>query len=334
MIMQNLYVVEGRPAWSSQFIIAAINSCGRYSPLRFEIVDKGEIDVSYVTKKWDNSLKPRAGYVETKNNVRVRNLICTAWAIEKETQERLESAPISIELAVKEGWFGKNGSKWQTMPEQMLRYRAASFFGRIYAPELLMGIRSAEEEVDSIIDVTPAAPEPEPVTTETVKQRRGSKSTPASQPATETVETAPVAEADTQSQQEPESDPVGVKPTFDQLKNAIASCTAKPHLDMVVDQVHQHENVDEQSALYNLATNKRCSRPLCSSQGTGGHCTRPRPASSRGGSDGCNVHTCNPRALMRRGYPCPERVNDRPFRTQQRAWALAHLRLSFPHRKR
>lgn len=60
-----------------------------------------------------------------------------------------------MEMAVKEGWYGKNGSKWQTMPEQMLRYRAASFFGRVYAPELLMGLRSAEEEQDRIIDVTP-----------------------------------------------------------------------------------------------------------------------------------------------------------------------------------
>nr|WP_228267329.1 hypothetical protein [Acinetobacter ursingii] len=41
------------------------------------------------------------------------------------------------------------------MPEQMLRYRAASFFGRVYAPELLMGLRSSEEEQERIIDVTP-----------------------------------------------------------------------------------------------------------------------------------------------------------------------------------
>ncbi|MFW1858745.1 hypothetical protein [Acinetobacter defluvii] len=75
--------------------------------------------------------------------------------VERETGERLESSPISMELAVKEGWYQKNGSKWQTMPEQMLRYRAASFFGRIYAPDLLMGLRSSEEEQERIIDVTP-----------------------------------------------------------------------------------------------------------------------------------------------------------------------------------
>jgi hypothetical protein len=30
----------------------------------------------------------------------------------------------------------------------MLRYRAASFFGRLYAPEILMGMHSVEEAVD------------------------------------------------------------------------------------------------------------------------------------------------------------------------------------------
>ncbi|WP_252151905.1 hypothetical protein [Acinetobacter sp. ANC 4177] len=68
-------------------------------------------------------------------------------------------------MAVKEGWYQKNGSKWQSMPEQMLRYRAASFFGRIYAPDLLMGLRTQEEELDSMIDVTPEpAPQDEPTT--------------------------------------------------------------------------------------------------------------------------------------------------------------------------
>jgi hypothetical protein len=58
-----------------------------------------------------------------------------------------------MEMAVNEGWYGKNGSKWVTMPDLMLRYRSAAFFGRIYAPELLMGLPSAEETHD-IIDVT------------------------------------------------------------------------------------------------------------------------------------------------------------------------------------
>lgn len=150
MIMQNLYIIECRPAWSSQFIIAAINACGKFSPLRFEIVKHGMTDVEYtVTQGY--------GKNKTSENVKtqVENVSCVAWAIEKATGERIESAKIDMVMAIKEGWYQKNGSKWQTMPDQMLRYRAAAFFGRIYAPEILMGIYSADE-IRDFVDVTPA----------------------------------------------------------------------------------------------------------------------------------------------------------------------------------
>ncbi len=150
MVMQNLYLVNGRPSWSSQFIMAGINSSGRFSALRFDLEDLGETEVEYQEAVWENRKKKTI----TKS-IKVNNFSCVAWAIERETGERLESSKITIEMAVKEGWYTKDGSKWQTMPEQMLRYRAASFFGRVYAPELLMGLRSAEEEQDRIIDVTP-----------------------------------------------------------------------------------------------------------------------------------------------------------------------------------
>jgi hypothetical protein len=117
-VMQSLHVIHGRPSWSAQFIIASLNSCGRFSPLRFEMI--GEDDAR----------------------------VCYAWAIERGTNERLEGPPVSIQMAVREGWMGKNGSKWQTMPELMLRYRAATFFGRLYAPDILMGMRSDVEVYD------------------------------------------------------------------------------------------------------------------------------------------------------------------------------------------
>lgn len=125
-VLQNLYIVHGKPSWSSQFIIAALNATGRFSPLRFQITGEGD-------KK-----------------------VCVAWAIEKATEERLESPPVSIEMAKTEGWYNKNGSKWKTMPDLMLRYRAATFFGRLYAPDILMGMRS-EDEARDIIDITPQA---------------------------------------------------------------------------------------------------------------------------------------------------------------------------------
>lgn len=144
MVMQNLHIIEGRPSWSSQFIIAAINNSGKFSPLRFDVEWLDEVDAVYSTYEWEDGRKQ-----ERKNKVRIRNARCVAWAIEKATGERLESAPVTLEMAVAEGWYGKNGSKWRSMPDLMLRYRSAAFFGRIYAPELLMGL-PAEEEVQDV----------------------------------------------------------------------------------------------------------------------------------------------------------------------------------------
>ncbi|WP_333986161.1 hypothetical protein [Burkholderia orbicola] len=147
MVMQNLYIVEGRPSWSSQWIIAAVNGCGRFSPLRFDIKVLGTKNVDYVETFWDNNQRQKRTI-----SVPITDKVCVAWAIEKETGERIESPAVSIEMAVKEGWYTKNGSKWQTMDEVMLRYRTASFFGKLYAPELLMGLTTVEEAAD-IVDV-------------------------------------------------------------------------------------------------------------------------------------------------------------------------------------
>lgn len=145
MVAQNLYVVHGRPGWGSAFLIACINMAPGLSKLRFRLSGKEGSD----------------------------QRTCVAYATDTETGELLESAPISIGMAKKEGWYSKSGSKWQTMPEQMLRYRAAAFFARTYAPELTMGIRTAEENEDiAAQQVTPANPFkpldalPEPAPTE------------------------------------------------------------------------------------------------------------------------------------------------------------------------
>ncbi|OPX87763.1 MAG: hypothetical protein A4E53_02385 [Pelotomaculum sp. PtaB.Bin104] len=122
MVMQNLYIVHGRPGWSSQFLISTFNTSGKYSALRYEWTGKEGSDT------WG----------------------CKAWAIEKATGEKLEGSTITIALAKKEGWYDKSGSKWKTMPQQMLMYRAASWFIRAYAPELAMGMHTAEEIADTI----------------------------------------------------------------------------------------------------------------------------------------------------------------------------------------
>lgn len=121
MVMQNLYLVHGRPGWSAQFLIATFNGCGRFSAIRYKFVGNPGSD------DWG----------------------CVAYCTERETGELLEGTTITIGIAKREGWFNKQGSKWQTIPEQMLRYRAATFLIKTIAPEIGMGLQTVEELQDS-----------------------------------------------------------------------------------------------------------------------------------------------------------------------------------------
>jgi hypothetical protein len=118
LCMQHLHIIHGRPSWSSAFIIAMVNGCGRFTPLRFEISGEGD------------------------------SLACYAVATDIKTQQELKGPTITMLMAKKEGWSTKSGSKWATMPDLMIRYRAAAFWGRLFAGDLLVGLQTQEEVID------------------------------------------------------------------------------------------------------------------------------------------------------------------------------------------
>lgn len=124
MCMQNLYIVHGKPSWSSKFVISKVNTCGLFArPLRFEYSGEGDTRECYA------------------HTVAQDGEIC-------------KGPVVSIKMAKLEGWYDKKGSKWPSMPDVMLSYRAASFFGSLYIPELLLGMKTAEEMQDNpVIDV-------------------------------------------------------------------------------------------------------------------------------------------------------------------------------------
>ena len=128
-VMQNLHIIHGRPSWSSQFIIGLINGCGRFSPLQYQVTGSGD------------------------------SMACCCVAKELATGSELKGPTVTMAMAKKEGWATKAGSKWLTMPELMIRYRAAAFWGRLFIPELLVGIHTEEEVVD-VQPVTVRAAEP------------------------------------------------------------------------------------------------------------------------------------------------------------------------------
>jgi hypothetical protein len=150
MVMQNLYIVHGNPGWSSKFLIACFNQCGRFSALRYE---------------WTPDRKG-----------------CRAWAIEKATGERIEGPEVTVSMAAAEGWSTKSGSKWKTMPELMLMYRSAAFLIRTYAPEISMGLRTDDE----IIDMEPAEVVPRQARASEISQLLTSKPAAALPPAAPT----------------------------------------------------------------------------------------------------------------------------------------------------
>lgn len=148
-VMQNMHVIQGRPSWSATYLIGVINTSGKFSPLRFRIEHEGRKKVEYTPYVWINGKKqPEKGTAE------IEEITCVAYATELATGDILESPTVSISMAVKEGWYTKDGSKWQTMPELMLRYRAAAFFSRMYCPEVAMGLHTVEE-VSDVYDESP-----------------------------------------------------------------------------------------------------------------------------------------------------------------------------------
>lgn len=150
MVMQNLDIIQGKPSWSSKFLIAIVNSCGKFERLEFEWEELGELrDVQFTDYDWQNGRKiPVTKIVKGP----VKNLKCVAYTSLKGSDKAMKSTPVTMEMAIKEGWYTKAGSKWQTMPEQMLQYRAASFWQKIHAPELSLGLQT-QEEVRDIVDV-------------------------------------------------------------------------------------------------------------------------------------------------------------------------------------
>ena len=119
-VMQSLYIVHGKPSFSSAFLIACFNRCGRFSTIRYRMQgERGSDD-------WG----------------------CTAYSAELATGEVVEGVTVTIGMAKAEGWYNKTGSKWRTMPELMLRYRAATFLIRSVAPDIALGFPTTEEAID------------------------------------------------------------------------------------------------------------------------------------------------------------------------------------------
>lgn len=117
LALQNLTVIQGRPGFNAQFAIALANRRGPFKgPITWS--SKGQGDALEVTAK----------------------------AVIRDSGEPV-SVTVSMEMARAEGWT-KN-PKYRSIPEQMLRYRSATWLIRLYCPEVLLGFGTSEEIEDT-----------------------------------------------------------------------------------------------------------------------------------------------------------------------------------------
>jgi hypothetical protein len=126
--MQSLYSVHGSPSWKSDFVIGKINNSKLFKgTLKFRFEGKG------------------------------RDRSCTAHAVDARDGETCE-VKVDWQTVSSEGWDKKPGTKWKldapAMTDQMFRYRSGAWFARAYCPEVLMGLPTADEIEDSVIEVT------------------------------------------------------------------------------------------------------------------------------------------------------------------------------------
>ena len=118
VIANNMFPIQGKVTWKSEFVIAMINASKKFDmELQFEEEEKDG--------------KPYS---------------CTCYTFKD--GRKITGIKVTMDMANAEGWTTKNGTKWKNMPQLMLRYRAATFFGRFNAPEITSGLYTVEEGED------------------------------------------------------------------------------------------------------------------------------------------------------------------------------------------
>lgn len=108
-IMQNLHMIQGKPSWSGQYSAAVVRA--NFKEVRLEWKGKDDED----------------------------GCGCRVVAKDSNGNECIGTW-VTMKMAKAEGWVDKAGSKWKTMPLQMLQYRAFAFFARVNCPEKLLGV--------------------------------------------------------------------------------------------------------------------------------------------------------------------------------------------------
>ena len=168
MVLQNMYMVHGKPGMETKLALALVNTRGPFAnPIAWE---------------FDNEENPKK---------------CTAFAFLKTTGEK-RSYTLEWDTVVKEKWDSKDGSKWKTLPKLMFMYRSAIFLIRTVCPEVILGLSTFDELQDingEVVDVSPVEVTAKLIPqTDKIKEKLRRTRKPASPEADDGVEQPPLAQ--------------------------------------------------------------------------------------------------------------------------------------------
>lgn len=156
-VAQSIYIIHGKPSFETKFLVARLNSSGLL---------KGRLNTIL-------SPDGQSAHCE---------------AVDAQTGQLLRGTTITMDMARREGWLSKNGSKWQTMPELMMKYRAQSFFINEFFPEVKYGLKTSDEAEDTNeIKEMPKAEQPQNLNEFLAKAAQKK-----AEPAEEIIEAAPL----------------------------------------------------------------------------------------------------------------------------------------------
>jgi len=120
MVMQNLYIVRGRSSWSGQACAMLVQGCGLFD----------DVSLNYIGEKGKDTY---GAYVS---------------ATRKSDGKEVVGTTVDMKMVKGEGW--DSNPKWKTLTDQMLGYRAYTFFARLHCPAVLSGFRTEGEYEDEM----------------------------------------------------------------------------------------------------------------------------------------------------------------------------------------
>lgn len=214
LVLQNCFVVSGTPGFKTQFLIARANASGQLkSKIRWNV------------EKLEPPILKLEGF-------EMPNLRVTAQAVDNFGE--LMEASVTSDMAIREKWT--SNPKYRSMPEHMLRWRAAAFLIRLYMPEVMMGMQTIEE----IEDVVAANPEAQVAPTQGFVRLSDLKRIESPPPVTITLVEPPAPAGESEAPPEAQPEPPAAPPAPEQAPESPAPSEAPvidPRRDPISDEV-------------------------------------------------------------------------------------------------